>query len=92
MTDQRPDPPRDDTRRQLRSEPTDGPRAPRLIPFLVTGAVLGLLAGVVLALLGPASPVASDGQELVLLGLTGALLGGLAGAVAFLVVEWTTLR
>ncbi len=76
----------------MRSAPHDGPRTPRLIPFLATGAIVGLLAGLVLALLGPSSPVASDGQEIVLLGLTGALLGGLAGAVVFLVVEWTTLR
>jgi hypothetical protein len=74
------------------TDPQQGPRAPRLIPFLATGAGLGLLAGLVLTVLGPGSPVASDGQELVLLGLTGALLGGLVGAIAFLVVEWTTLR
>jgi hypothetical protein len=92
VTDQRPDQPREDSRPQLGSDPADGPRTPRLVPFLTTGAVLGLLAGVALALIGPSSPVASDGQELVLLGLTGALLGGLAGAVVFLVVEWTTLR
>ncbi|MGI8948074.1 MAG: hypothetical protein ACR2FV_08920 [Ornithinimicrobium sp.] len=69
-----------------------GPRRPRMVPFLVTGAVLGAVVGLLLNLLGPDSPIASAGQESIVLAITGALLGGLAGAVAFLVVEWTTLR
>ncbi|MCE0487478.1 hypothetical protein [Ornithinimicrobium sediminis] len=95
MTDPSSDQPSgspDEAAPQVGRTTSDGPRTPRLLPFLGTGAVLGLVVGIVLTLLGPSSPVASDGQELVLLGITGALLGGLAGAVVFLVVEWTTLR
>jgi hypothetical protein len=37
--------------------------------------------------LGPESDSSGAGQELVLLGSTGALLGGLVGAIVFLAVE-----
>lgn len=69
-----------------------GPRRPRMLPFLLTGVVLGMLAGLAIDLFGPATPVASAGQELIVVALVGALVGGLAGAIAFLVAEWTTLR
>lgn len=62
-------------------------RRPRMVPFLATGAVLGLLAGIALMVLGPESDSSGAGQELVLLGSTGALLGGLVGAIVFLAVE-----
>lgn len=69
-----------------------GQRRPRMVPFLVTGAVLGAVVGLLLNLLGSDSPIASAGQESIVLAITGALVGGLVGAIAFLVVEWTTLR
>lgn len=68
------------------------PRRPRLVPFLVTGAVIGAFLGLLLNLVGPDSPIASAGQESIVLAVTGALLGGLVGAIAYLAAEWTTLR
>ncbi len=67
-------------------------RRARLTPFLVTGAVIGLLLAVFVALLGPDAPNASPTQELILLGLLGALLGGLSSSVLYLLVERRTGR
>jgi len=80
--------PREDrTHLVRREEPVRYSRRPRMVPFLVTGAVLGFLAGVALMVLGPESDSAGAGQEFVLLGSTGALLGGLLAAIVFLAVE-----
>lgn len=80
-------PTEDRTRLVRREEPVRYSRRPRMVPFLATGAVLGLLAGIALMVLGPESDSSGAGQELVLLGSTGALLGGLVGAIVFLAVE-----
>lgn len=61
--------------------------SPRLVPFLLSGSLVGLLVGAALALLGPPSRSASLTQETVVLGLPGALLGGLLGGVVFLLLE-----
>lgn len=58
----------------------------------MTGVVLGAMIGLGIDLFGPATALASAGQEAIVVALVGALVGGLAGAVAFLVVEWSTLR
>lgn len=62
-------------------------RRPRMVPFLATGALLGLLAGLLVVVLGPESDVSGGAQEVILLGTTGALLGGLLGGIVFLLVE-----
>ncbi len=67
-------------------------RGPRMVPFLVTGALLGALVGILVDLIGPASGVATAGQELIVLGGAGALLGASVGAVAYLIAEWISLR
>lgn len=55
-------------------------RAPRYVPFLATGALLGLVAAVVLAFALPPVPRLGTGSVLgylaFVLGLVGALLGG----------------
>jgi len=59
-------------------------RRPRYASFLVTGAVVGLLATIVVVL-GPGADVERQGQLFFYLGLlmagTGALLGGLAAVI-----------
>ncbi|WP_130011362.1 hypothetical protein [Serinicoccus sediminis] len=62
-------------------------RRPRLSRFLVVGALVGLVAGAVVSLLGPDAPGSSAGQEVVLLAATGAAFAGLAAAVVYLVVD-----
>lgn len=63
-----------------------------MVPFLVTGAVLGALVGIVVDLSAPSSQVASPGQELIVLGGAGALVGAALGAVVYLIAEWNSFR
>lgn len=58
-----------------------------MVPFLATGALIGLLIGAVLALTGPDAPNASPAQEFLAMAIPGGLLGGLLGGVAYLLVE-----
>ncbi|HKJ11138.1 MAG TPA: hypothetical protein VJ976_01985 [Ornithinimicrobium sp.] len=67
-------------------------RGPRMVPFLVTGALIGLILGVVLSVSGPSSQVASPGQEVVVMAGAGALVGGFVAAVLYLIAEWSSLR
>lgn len=61
-------------------------RAPRVLPFLVTGLVLGAVAGIALAAVGGLggnyTEASTYGYFALLLGALGALLGGVAFAVA----------
>jgi len=63
-----------------------------MVPFLVSGALIGLVIGVVVSITGPSSQVASPGQELVVMAGSGALVGGFIGAVVYLIAEWSSLR
>lgn len=60
-------------------------REPRYVAFLATGALVGVLAAVVAALVGAPSPTYSGptvlGYLVVSMGLLGALLGGLAAVL-----------
>lgn len=62
-------------------------RRPRMVPFLATGALLGLVVGVLLAYFGPPSAYASPAQEMIVMAVPGGLVGGLLGAIVFLVAE-----
>lgn len=62
-------------------------RRPRMVPFLVTGALIGLVIGLALAYYGPPSPTASPAQEMIVMAVPGGLFGGLLGAIAYLLVE-----
>lgn len=62
-------------------------RRPQLSRFLVAGGVLGFVLGALLGLLGPDAPTSTQGQEVVLLGTTGALLVGFLAAVVYLVLD-----
>ncbi len=60
-------------------------RGVRFPSFLITGAVLGFLVGLVVSAVGPSSARASDASALAFLGVVGAMLGALiAGVVAVL--------
>lgn len=58
-----------------------------MVPFLVTGAVVGIIVGLLLATFGPDAPNASPSQELIVMAVPGGLLGGLLGAICYLLVE-----
>ena len=58
-----------------------------MVPFLVTGALIGLVVGVLLAFFGPPSPYASPAQEMIVMAFPGALVGGLLGAILYLLAE-----
>lgn len=67
-------------------------RRPRLVPFLVTGAILGSFLAMLLVVFGPEVEDVGIARETIILGSMGALLGGLGGAIAYLVVERFTTR
>lgn len=58
-----------------------------MVPFLMTGALIGLVVGLLLAYYGPPSPYASLAQEMIVMAFPGALVGGLLGGIFYLVVE-----
>lgn len=67
-------------------------RRPRLQSFLVLGAVLGLVLGGLVGLLGPDAPGSSALQEVILLSTIGSIFGGFLGAVAYLVADRLSTR
>lgn len=75
-SDERPDPARLPVRRR-----------PRLSRFLVLGGLLGFIAGALVSLRGPDAPGSSAGQEVILLGTTGAVFAGLAAAIVYLLLD-----
>lgn len=62
-------------------------RRPQLLPFLLTGAILGFVIGAVVAYLGPDAPRASAGQEFIAVAGPLGLFGGLLGGIVYLLVE-----
>lgn len=58
-----------------------------MVPFLVSGAVVGTIVGLLLAYFGPPAPNASPAQELIVMAVPGGLLGGLLGGICFLLAE-----
>lgn len=67
-------------------------RAPKIIPFLVLGALLGLIGAGIIAFTGPESEQFSRGT---VLGFFSALLlipGLLLGAIVALVLDWISVR
>lgn len=82
-----------DTGGVARSDDTTDParlsvhRRPRLSRFLVVGALLGFVAGAVVSLRGPDAPGSSAGQEVILLGATGAAFAALAAAIVYLLLD-----
>ncbi len=62
-------------------------RSPRYSSFLATGAGAGLLAAVVLTLLGDGGEQFTRGQQLLYLGLVLMLAGGLVGGALAVLLE-----
>lgn len=67
-------------------------RGPRLVPFLVTGALIGVIIAGLLHFFGPEPPSGGTTQELILVSVLFGSLGGLAGGVVFLLAERFTRR
>ena len=62
-------------------------RAPKIGPFLLTGGLLGLVAGLVISALGPATNRYGAMGELGFLGLGCAALGVLLGGIVFVLLD-----
>jgi H+/Cl- antiporter ClcA len=76
----------------VETKPRKVRRAPNIVPFLVTGALLGFLVGVAIALIGPDNP---DYSTMTLVGLFGvmfAALGLLVAGVVLVVVDKRSLK
>lgn len=58
-----------------------------MVPFLLTGAFIGFVAGGIISFVGPNAERASAAQEMIALSVPGMVLGGLLGAILFLVAE-----
>ena len=67
-------------------------RAPNIVPFLGTGAFVGLLVGVILALVGPGNPDYSTATLVGLFAVVFAALGLLVAGVVLVVVERRSLK
>jgi hypothetical protein len=62
-------------------------RTPNFIPFLLTGGLLGFLAGFFLSVFGPGDPSYDGSAALGFLGLIGAGLGVLAGGLIAVLLD-----
>lgn len=62
-------------------------RDPNFVSFLVTGAVLGFVAGAALSLRGGAAARYSEGSALGYLGVLGACMGALAAGVVAVLLD-----
>ncbi|NNG38847.1 hypothetical protein HJ588_06100 [Flexivirga sp. ID2601S] len=67
-------------------------RTPNFGAFIITGAVVGLIVGMLLAAGGPNQADYAGRTSVALLGGVGAALGALAGAIAGLLLEWLLNR
>lgn len=67
-------------------------RRPRMVPFLATGALVGLVVGLLLGYFGPDAPNASPAQELIVMAVPAGLVGGLLGGAVYLLVERFSVR
>lgn len=68
-------------------------RVPRMVPFLASGALLGVIVGVALVLWGDhEGRQGSTAQDLILMGVSFGLVGGLLGGAVYLVAEWRARR
>ena len=70
------------------SQPPRTPRrAPRIGPFLLTGGALGLIAGFLISVLGPASSSVGAAGEIGFIGVGCTALGVLLGGIAFVLLD-----
>lgn len=63
-----------------------------MVPFLATGAIIGFVLGAILGIVGPDSPMASQGQEILAMAIPLGLIGGLLGGAAYLLAERLSTR
>ena len=67
-------------------------RRPQLSRFLIAGGLVGFVVGGLVGLLGPDAPNSTQGQEVILLGATGALLGAFLTAILYLILDRRSQR
>lgn len=65
-------------------------RRPQMVPFLLTGIVLGLVAGGLVGFMGPSAPLTGTSQETIVMAGCGGVVGVLVAALIFLAVERRT--
>lgn len=65
-------------------------RAPRFGPFLLTGAVVGVVTGVLVDLLGPAAPGVDSTSALAFFAVVGGLVGALLAALVAVLLDRRT--
>lgn len=88
MTSEQPTPPQEPAeQRQIQVR-----RAPRFVPFLVLGGVLGLIAAGIAAFAGPANPDYDRGTVLGFFSVLFAIFGVLLGALVALVLDRISVR
>jgi ATP/ADP translocase len=62
-------------------------RAPRLLPFLLTGAGLGVLVAAILAVSAPASRDVTQFQAFAYLAVVGIVIGGAVAALIVIILD-----
>lgn len=67
-------------------------RAPNLLAFLITGAILGAVAGVLFGLLGPESQFYTRGSIMGFFLVIGLVVGAGLGSVVSLIVDKISLK
>ena len=80
------------SREPSREEDVTIRRAPNLIAFLITGAVLGAVGGVLLGLLGPESQYYTRGAIVGFFLVIGVIIGAGVGSVVSLIIDRISLK
>ena len=67
-------------------------RAPRVLPFVLIGTVLGVALAGLVTVMGPSSPMYSPGRSFAFLAVMFGIAGLLLGGVVFAIVDAIALK
>ena len=73
-------------------DPTQVHRAPRVLPFVLIGTVLGVALAGLVTVMGPSSPMYSPGRSFAFLAVMFGIAGLLLGGVVFAIVDAIALK
>lgn len=73
-------------------DPTPVHRAPRVLPFVLIGTVLGVALAGLVTVMGPSSPMYSPGRSFAFLAVMFGIAGLLLGGVVFAIVDAIALK